>query len=101
MEKVKSPTKIMKIILDVENGGSSGWKQKWKRTNRGQIYMKITVSRIPPNQWKSSSYQLGFWKSTWILKMLLVWGWKNIEIGQTGGKIYMKSDVSTIPPNQK
>ena len=36
MEKVKSPIKIMKIKLDVENAGIWGRKQQSKRTNRGQ-----------------------------------------------------------------
>ena len=36
IEKVKSPTKIMKIILDVENADGLGVKKTLKRTNRGQ-----------------------------------------------------------------
>ena len=36
MEKVKLQTEIMKYILDFDKAGRLGFKQQWKRTNRGQ-----------------------------------------------------------------
>ena len=35
MEKVKSPTKIMKINLDVENADGLGVKTRMKKDNKG------------------------------------------------------------------
>ena len=42
----------MKINLVVENADGLGVRKNMKRTNRGKFYIKINVSRIPPNQWK-------------------------------------------------
>ena len=50
MEKVKSPMKILKIKLDVENADGLGVKRNnEKGKTGGKIYMKINVSRIPPS----------------------------------------------------
>ena len=50
MEKVKSPIKIMKIKLDVENADGLGVKRKSEKGQTGgKIYIKINVSRIPPS----------------------------------------------------
>ena len=40
MDKVKSPTKIMKINLVVENADGFGVRKHMKRTNRGKILHK-------------------------------------------------------------
>ena len=48
MEKVKSPMKILKIKLDVENADGLGVKRNnEKGKTGGKIYMKINVLRIP------------------------------------------------------
>ena len=60
-EKVKSPIKIMKIKLDVENADGLGVKKNnEKGQTGGKIYIKINVWRIPPNHWKRSSHPQGF-----------------------------------------
>ena len=41
-----------------------------------KISKKINASRIPPNQWKRLSCKHRFSKLTWMLKKLVVWGWK-------------------------
>ena len=67
-----------------------GWKQQWKRTNRGKILLKKKASRVPPNQWKRLSCKqrlsnlIGCWKSWWFGVE------NNNEKGQAGGKFTWK-----------
>ena len=50
MENFKSPMKILKIKLDVENADGLGVKRNNKKGQPGgKIYMKINVSWIPPS----------------------------------------------------
>ena len=53
--------------------------------------MKINVSRISPNQWKRSSQQQGFWKSTWLLKILVVSESKARKQGAKNGENFHKN----------
>ena len=101
MEKVKSPTEIMKINLYVENAGGLGVKKNIEKDKQGAKFTwKLMCPEFHQINGKGQvtnmdlKNQLERWKCWWSRSQ------KQENKGQTMVKIYMKMNVSRIPPNQ-
>ena len=100
MEKVKSPTGILKINLTVETVGGFGVKN---RKTRGKSGQNFHGNKCVQNSTQSTEKVKSPIK---IMKIKLdvenadgLGVKKNNEKGQKEGKIYMKINVSRIPPS--